>query len=88
MHHDHRSRQFTDSDTHIQPLASGSPATENRMEDQQDPPANVIDEVASILATGYLRMRNARTIQEPGDGDPAECLDNSPNPSLYRCGGS
>jgi hypothetical protein len=44
----------------------------------QDPPEDVIDEVASILATGYLRMRNARTLRESGT-DSEEGLDVSPN---------
>jgi hypothetical protein len=33
------------------------------MEYRQDPPDSVIDEIASLLATGYLRLRNARTLQ-------------------------
>jgi len=31
------------------------------MEDRQDPSQTLIEEVASILATGYLRLRNADT---------------------------
>ena len=62
------------------------PATEYRMEDRQDPPADVIDEIASILAAGYLRMRNARTLRESGAGNPGEDLDSAPNPSLHRAG--
>ena len=36
------------------------------MDFRQDPPDSVIDEVASILATGYLRLRSARTLGESG----------------------
>ena len=57
------------------------------MGSRQDPPDEVIEEIASILATGYLRLRNARTVQEPaGDPDAGECLDSAPNPSLHRAG--
>ena len=37
------------------------------MEDRQDPSQSAIEEVASILATGYLRLRNARTLPDRGD---------------------
>lgn len=56
------------------------------MEDQQDPPGDVIEEVASILAAGYLRMRSARTLQESGSTNPGEDLDSATNPSPYRAG--
>lgn len=36
------------------------------MDFRQDPPDSVTDEVASILATGYLRLRSARTLGESG----------------------
>jgi hypothetical protein len=48
----------------------------------QDPPEDVIDEVASILATGYLRMRNARRLQESGT-DSEEGLEVSPDLSPH-----
>jgi len=40
------------------------------MEYRQDPPDSVIDEIASLLATGYLRLRNARTLQDAGGVTP------------------
>jgi hypothetical protein len=55
---------------------------ENRMGNRQDPPDEVIKEIASILATGYLRMRNARTVQESGS-DFEEGLASAPNLSLH-----
>jgi hypothetical protein len=54
------------------------------MEKRQDPPDAVIEEIASILATGYLRMRNARTVQEPTCPEAEERLDSGPYPSLHR----
>ena len=54
------------------------------MEDRQDPPADVIEEVASILFTGYLRMRSARTLQDAGGAKAGEDLDSAANPSPHR----
>ena len=56
------------------------------MEDRQDPPADVIEEVASILATGYLRMRSARTLLDAGGAKNGEDLDSAANPSPHRAG--
>ena len=61
------------------------------MEYRQDPPDSVIDEIASLLATGYLRLRNARTLQDGGSPTPApepvpeagERLDSAPDVSPY-----
>jgi hypothetical protein len=44
------------------------------MEYRQDPPDSVIDEIASLLATGYLRLRNARTVQNAGGATPLPAL--------------
>jgi hypothetical protein len=61
------------------------------MEYRQDPPDSVIDEIASLLATGYLRLRNARTLQD-ADGvtpppephpDAGEGLDSAPELSPH-----
>jgi len=57
-------------------------AMEIRMGNHQDPPDAVIEEVASVLATGYLRMRNARTLKESGE-DPGEGLDSVAHPSPH-----
>jgi hypothetical protein len=64
-----------------------SPGTEIRMEDRQDPTQSVIEEVASILATGYLRLRNARTLPDRGGNqEPAQGLDSAPDTSPHRAG--
>lgn len=56
------------------------------MEDQ-DPSQSVIEEVASILATGYLRLRNARTLRDRGGNqEPVQGLDSAPDTSPYRAG--
>jgi hypothetical protein len=34
------------------------------MEFREDPLASVIEEIAALLATGYLRLRKARTLSE------------------------
>jgi hypothetical protein len=64
------------------------------MEYRQDPHDSVIDEVASILATGYLRLRSARTLQDSGSVTPppeshpeaGERLDSAPNLSPHSAG--
>src|SRR5664279_5814750 len=62
-----------------------SPGTEIRMEDRQDPSQSVIEEVASILATGYLRLRNARTLPDRGNNqEPIQGLDSAPDTSSHR----
>lgn len=59
------------------------------MEYRQDPPDSVIDEIASLLATRYLRLRSARTLQDGGGPTPApvpevgERLDSAPDVSPY-----
>jgi hypothetical protein len=37
------------------------------MEFLEDPLASVIEEIAALLATGYLRLRKARTLSESAD---------------------
>lgn len=37
------------------------------MEFREDPPAFVIDEIAALLAAGYLRLRKARILDESSD---------------------
>jgi len=54
------------------------------MEFREDPLDSVIEEIATILAVGYLRLRTARTLSESG-ALPAlqatgERLDSAPNP--------
>jgi hypothetical protein len=34
------------------------------MEFQEDPLLSVVEEIAALLATGYLRLRKARTVSE------------------------
>jgi hypothetical protein len=58
------------------------------MEFREDPLASVIEEIAALLATGYLRLRNARTVSESAD-PPAlqatgEQLDSAPGARPYR----
>ena len=61
------------------------------MEYRQDPPDSVIDEIASLLATGYFRLRNARTLPAGAGPAPApepvpeagERLDSAPDVSPY-----
>ena len=61
------------------------------MEYRQDPPDSVVDEIASILATGYLRLRDARTLRESGSIGPTpephpeagERLDSAPDLSPH-----
>lgn len=57
------------------------------MEDRQDPSQSVIEEVASILAVGYLRLRNARTLPDhDGNQEPVQGLDSVPDTSPHRAG--
>ena len=57
------------------------------MEDRQDPSQSVIEEVASILATGYLRLRNARTLAgRDSHQEPVQGLDSAPDTSPHRAG--
>jgi len=57
------------------------------MEDRQDPSQSVIEEVASILAAGYLRLRNARTLPErDSNQEPVQGLDSAPDTSPHRAG--
>ena len=57
------------------------------MEDRQDPSQSVIEEVASILAAGYLRLRNARTLPDrEGNQEPIQGLDSAPDTSPHRAG--
>jgi hypothetical protein len=57
------------------------------MEDRQDPSQSVVEEVASILATGYLRLRNARTPPDrDGNQEPVQGLDSAPDTSPHRAG--
>ena len=52
------------------------------MEDRQDPSQSVIEEVASLLATGYLRLRNARTLADrDSHQEPVQGLDSAPDTS-------
>ena len=57
------------------------------MEDRQDPSQSVIEEVASILATGCLRLRNARTLADRDrNQEPVQGLDRAPDTSPHRAG--
>ncbi len=56
------------------------------MQDHQDPPQAVIDEVASLLATGYLRMRSTRVTPDGGILPPTIGLDSAPDTSPDRAG--
>jgi len=40
------------------------------MEYREDQSDSVVEEVASVLATGYLRLRSARTLQDSGGVNP------------------
>lgn len=35
------------------------------MDSHEDPPESVVEEIAAILATGYLRLRKARSLAGP-----------------------
>lgn len=59
------------------------------MEFQVDPLESAIEEIAALLATGYLRLRKARTLSAPA-GPPVsqatgEQLDNAQGPSPHGC---
>ena len=43
------------------------------MEFREDPLASVIEEIAALLATGYLRLRKARTLSQSA-APPAPAL--------------
>ena len=52
------------------------------MDFREDPLASVIEEIAALLATGYLRLRKARTLSEsaapPALQATGEPLDRAP----------
>ena len=52
------------------------------MDFREDPLASVIEEIAALLATGYLRLRKARTLSEsaapPALQATGEQLDSAP----------
>jgi len=64
---------------------------ETRMEYREDPSDSVVEEIASILASGYLRLRGARTLPDSGGVTPPpeppseseERLDSAPEPSPH-----
>ena len=56
------------------------------MEHRADPPNSVIEEIASILATGYLRLRNARVLPDREDEESVEDLDSAPDTSPHGAG--
>ena len=55
--------------------------------DREDPLASVIEEIAALLATGYLRLRKARTASEsaapPALQATGELLDSVPGARPY-----
>jgi hypothetical protein len=57
------------------------------MEFREDPLASVIEEIAALLATGYLRLRNTRTQSEsaapPALQATGEPLENAPGARPY-----
>jgi hypothetical protein len=57
------------------------------MDFREDPLASVIEEIAALLATGYLRLRKARTLSEsavpPALHATGERLDSAPDPSPH-----
>jgi len=61
------------------------------MEHREDSPDSVVEEIASIFAIGYLRLRNARTLRDSGGAAAApephsearEQLDSAPDPSPH-----
>jgi hypothetical protein len=57
------------------------------MEFQEGPLDCVIEEIAAVLATGYLRLRKARTLGEsaalPAPQASGERLDSAPDPSPH-----
>ena len=55
------------------------------MEHREDPPDSVVEEIASILATGYLRLRNARTLAGSAE-ESVEGLDSAWDTSPHRAG--
>jgi hypothetical protein len=59
-----------------------------RMAFHEDPPDSVIAEIAAILATGYLRLRKARTKSKSASSPPPmateERLDSAPEPKTQH----
>jgi len=61
------------------------------MEHREELPDSVVEEIALILATGYLRLRNARTLRDSGGAAAApephsearELLDSASDPSPH-----
>lgn len=61
---------------------SASRFQEMHMEFREDPLASVIEEIAALLATGYLRLREVRTLSEsaaPPTGEPLESAPGAPH---------
>jgi hypothetical protein len=56
------------------------------MQEHQDPPQAVIEQVASLLATGYLRMRSARAAPDGETQPSTNGLDSAPDTSPDRAG--
>lgn len=56
------------------------------MQERSDPPQAVIEEIASILATGYLRLRSARQLRDSEDQYSVEALDSAHVTSPHRSG--
>ena len=54
------------------------------MDSRNDLPDSVIEEIAAILATGYLRLRKTRSLGESAQAT-GEQVDGAPAPSL-QCG--
>ena len=57
------------------------------MESHEDPPESVVEEIAALLATGYLRLRKARTLSEsaapPALQATEEPLESAPSTRPY-----
>jgi hypothetical protein len=57
------------------------------MDSREDPLASVIEEIAALLATGYLRLRKARTLSESAAPSAlqaiGEPLDSAPGARPY-----
>lgn len=61
------------------------------MEHREDLPDSIVEEIASILAAGYLRLRSARTLRDSGvvapapepDSEAREQLDSARDPSPH-----
>jgi hypothetical protein len=57
-----------------------------RMQENQGPPQAVIEQIASLLATGYLRMRNERAAPDGETQPSTNGLDSAPDTSPDRAG--